>query len=67
MSMAEKLYTLPEIANLLKVSTRTVLRYIKAHKLGATKIGQWRIREGDLQKFLDKYQKINNHATSNKE
>jgi len=64
--MAEKLFTLSEIANLLKVSTRTVVRYIKAHKLGATKIGQWRIREGDLQKFLNKYQKSNNHATDNK-
>lgn len=64
--MTEKLFTLSEVANLLKVSTRTAVRYIKAHKLNATKIGQWRVREGDLQKFLDKYQKSNNHAPSNK-
>lgn len=49
----DKIYTLQETADLLKVSTRTVLRYIKDRKLKATKIGQWRIAESALNKFLN--------------
>lgn len=35
----EKFYTLKEIEDNLKVSNRTLLRYIKAGKLKAVKIG----------------------------
>ena len=48
----EKLYTLPEVAEILKVSRKTIYRYIKSGKLKATKIGQWRIKQGDLDKLL---------------
>jgi excisionase family DNA binding protein len=58
----EKLYTLQETADLLKVSTRTVLRYIKSGKLKATKIGQWRINEISLQNFLSDNQNSNNYV-----
>jgi len=56
----ERLYTLQEVADLLKVSTRTVLRYIKAGKLKATKIGQWRISENNIKDFLNGYSNLNN-------
>jgi excisionase family DNA binding protein len=51
--MTEKLYSLREVAKILRVSERTVFRYIHAKKLGATKIGYWRISEGNLKQFLD--------------
>ncbi len=50
--MIEKLYNLKETAKLLRVSERSVFRYIHNGKLRATKIGYWRISENDLKKFL---------------
>lgn len=47
------LYTLKEVAELLRVSERTVLRYIDSKRLKATKIGQWRIASDDLQDFME--------------
>lgn len=55
----EKIYTLQEAADLLKVSTRSVLRYIKSGRLKATKIGQWRVNESALNEFLG--QSTNQH------
>lgn len=49
----QKLYTLQEIAEILKVSEKSVYRYIKSGKLKASKIGQWRIKEEDLNKFIN--------------
>jgi len=48
----EKLLTLEETAKVLRVSTRTIMRYLKSGKLKASKVGRWRIKEGDLEKFL---------------
>lgn len=48
----EKLYTIQEIADILKVSKKTIYRYIYSGKLKATKIGQWRIKKSDLDKLL---------------
>ena len=48
----EKLYTLEEVAKYLRVSERTLFRYIKSGKLRAYRIGQWRIGSKDLKKFL---------------
>ena len=48
----EKLLTLKEIAKILRVSERTIMRYLKSGKLKACKLGQWRIKESDLEKFL---------------
>jgi excisionase family DNA binding protein len=49
----EKLYTLPEIAEILKVSRKSVYRYIESGKLKASKAtGQWRIKQSDLDKLL---------------
>lgn len=48
----KKLLTLQEVAEILNVSEKSVYRYIKADKLKAKKIGQWRIRPEDLKKFI---------------
>lgn len=48
----DKLLTIREVARVLRVSERSVNRYIEAGRLRASKIGQWRIRQSDLEKFL---------------
>lgn len=50
--MAEKLYNLKEVAKLLRVSERSIFRYIHSGKLQATKIGYWRVSESGIKKFL---------------
>ncbi|WMI81798.1 helix-turn-helix domain-containing protein [Anaerotignum sp. MB30-C6] len=50
-----KFYTTFEVADLLKVSERTIREWIRGGKLGATKLGGTktvRISEDDLNKFL---------------
>ena len=54
MKANEKLLTLKEVAGALRVSERSVFRYIHDGKLKATKIGYWRISEKDLKSFLNK-------------
>lgn len=49
----DKLFTIEEVAELLRVSPRTVTRYIETGKLKASKIGFWRISRKDLQEFLE--------------
>jgi excisionase family DNA binding protein len=48
----DKLLTIKEVAKILRVSERSVNRYIESGKLRASKIGQWRIKESDLERFL---------------
>ena len=48
----EKLFTLKETAKILRVSERTIMRYLKSGKLKASKLGKWRIKQSDLEKFL---------------
>lgn len=50
----DKLFTIEEIAQILRVSGRSVTRYIESGKLKASKIGVWRIKESDLKEFLEK-------------
>jgi excisionase family DNA binding protein len=47
-----KLLTIEEVAEILRVSSRSVTRYIESGKLKASKIGVWRIKEDDLNVFL---------------
>ena len=54
MSKIDKLLTIREVAKILRVSERSVNRYIEAGKLKASKIGQWRIKQSDLNEFLEK-------------
>jgi len=49
----DKLFTIEEVAKILRVSTRSVTRYIETGKLKASKIGVWRIKESDLNAFLE--------------
>jgi len=48
----DKLLTLKETAKILRVSERTIMRYLKSGKLKASKAGQWRIKQSDLDEFL---------------
>jgi excisionase family DNA binding protein len=50
--MTDKLLTLKEVAKRLRVSERSIFRYIHSGKLKASKIGYWRIKEEDLQQFI---------------
>lgn len=53
MTAKDKLLTIREVAEFLRVSERSVLRYIEAGRLKAIKVGWWRVKESDLKKFLD--------------
>lgn len=50
--MDDKLYSLQEVAKILRVSERSIFRYIHGGRLRATKIGYWRISLSDLKAFL---------------
>ncbi len=53
MNEIEKLFTIEEIAEILRVHTRTVTRYIESGRLKASKLGVWRIKQSDLNAFLE--------------
>jgi excisionase family DNA binding protein len=49
-----RLLTLPEAAELLHVSTRTLQRMIQRKDLPAFKVGgQWRVRESQLTRWIE--------------
>lgn len=50
----DKLLTIKEVAKYLRVSERSVNRYIEAGRLRASRIGQWRIFQKDLEEFLNR-------------
>ena len=52
--LKDKLLTIKEVAKYLRVSERSVLRYIEAGRLKASKVGWWRIKQSDLEDFLKK-------------
>jgi len=54
MDKTDKLLIIKEVAQILRVSERSVNRYIESGKLKASKIGQWRIKQSDLDEFLEK-------------
>lgn len=49
----DKLLNIEEVAEVLRVSTRSVIRYIESRKLKASKIGVWRIKQSDVDVFLE--------------
>ena len=54
MSDELKVYTVKEVAEILRVSQMSVSRYIKPGKLKSSKLGRMhRIIESDLKAFLD--------------
>ena len=49
-----RIYTVKEVADLLKVSKMTISRYIQSGKLKSSKLGRmYRIAHDDLRKFLE--------------
>jgi len=48
-----KVYTLPEVAKLLKCSDRQIFRYLADGKLNGSKHGKWRFTDEDVRKFLN--------------
>lgn len=49
-----KVYTLKEVSEVLKVTERTLLTYIKEGKLKANKIGgKWIVSQENLQNFIN--------------
>ncbi len=53
MEKSSELLTIDEVAEVLRVSVRTVTRYIEQGRLKASKIGVWRIKRSDLDRFLE--------------
>jgi excisionase family DNA binding protein len=50
----DKLYTLEEVCNYLRLGEMAVGNYLRSGKLKGTKIGkEWRIKETDLQTFVN--------------
>jgi excisionase family DNA binding protein len=48
-------YSVTDLIDILKVTRRTILNYIKKGKLRAFKLGnQWRVTEEELQKFVNR-------------
>jgi|GEM_PF-2432939 len=56
--MKDPLYSLQQVAETLRVSERSVFRYIHSGRLKASKIGYWRIKLSDLRKFLEENSNI---------
>ena len=49
-------YTVPEVKKILKVSTQTVLKYIKNRELKGFRMGnQWRVSKAGLEAFIDRH------------
>lgn len=53
----EKVYKLKDVEDLIGVSRRTLYNYLKSGRLKGVKLsgskGDWRIREEDLQDFIN--------------
>ncbi len=60
-----KLYTIDEVAEYLRVTRRTIYRYIEQGKLPAYRVGDsWRFSDEDISEYLKKNRKstsANNH------
>lgn len=58
-----RLLTLPETADLLHVSIRTLHRMIRKDDLPAFKVGgQWRLRESQLTRWIQRREELSNGA-----
>jgi DNA binding domain, excisionase family len=56
--MVDKIYTVDETADLLKIKPRTVREWIRTGKLKSFKIGGLvRVHDDDLQAFIDRSRK----------
>ena len=57
-----KIYTIKEIAKLLKVTERQIFRYLASGKLNGSKQGKWRFTDEDINHFLNKGRKKTNKS-----
>ena len=49
-------YTVPEVKKILKVSTQTVIKYVRNKELKGFRMGnQWRISKKGLEDFIDRH------------
>lgn len=49
-----KLYTLQEVADILKVTRQTIYNYVTSKRIKATKFGrEYRVTEEDLKQFIE--------------
>jgi len=55
-----QLLTITEASKHLRVSIRSIYRYIKSNRLKAYKLPAWRIKKSDLEKFLEECSNIKN-------
>ena len=46
--------TIKEVAKFLRVSERSIFRYISNGRLNGIKVGYWRIAKKDLDNFIEK-------------
>jgi len=54
LEMTDKLLTLPEVAERLRVSYETVYKYVRAEEIPAVKLKKcWRVKESDLEKYIN--------------
>ncbi|MGV8123950.1 MAG: helix-turn-helix domain-containing protein [Candidatus Xenobiia bacterium LiM19] len=54
MTMVEKLFTPQQVAEHLSLEKKTVEDYLRAGKIPGVKVGrEWRVRERDLQAYID--------------
>ena len=53
--MEEMLYTVPEVAAILKTNVDYVYKLQKAGLIRFMKIGRWKCRKSTLEAFLEKY------------
>ncbi len=48
-----KIYTIQEVAKLLKCSERQIFRYLASGKIHGSKQGKWRFTDDDVKVFLN--------------
>lgn len=54
----EPLYTVKEVAKILKINTKAAYSLIKSHQLPSLRLGSIKVRGSDLERFLEKYPTI---------
>lgn len=62
--ISDKLLTSKQVSEILQVHPFTVLKYLKTGKLRGLKLGRvWRIRESDVERFLEERSMVSNDPT----
>ena len=68
MKIEERLFSAEEVAERLGMSKYTITEWLKAGRLRGVKIGKyWRVKESDLQAFIDNPPPLQRHAPAAKD